>query len=1302
MKIGLSRWIHRQPSLQPRSKLGGIPLSWILTVPYVVQAGVLLLGVGYLTYRHHNQSVEQVARQLLTQASDHVGGYLGRVLEIPHRINRVNQQGIQQGLLPGPDSTDPSALELYFQHQVAQFASVSSIAMGNGRGGMVGAGYYQGSLGVFSTEGFVAGAYTGGLMAADGTVGERRLIASAFDARIRPWYVAPRQVGRAVWSPIYAYIAPEPILGISAGLPIVSASGQIEGVLTADLNLQHLDQFLTTARPTPRSRVYIVEPSGLLVASSESLPLFELPAQPGADLIRVAAQESADPLVQQSAEFVLSQVGDLGQIEALGSWRTRLAPEVSRSEFYGIGLFPFRDPYGLDWRVVLVIPEADLAIAALAESRWAVLILELALLGALGYGLWLSQRIHRWLRQLTQSAQAVASGTLELDLPDSPIAEVKDLTRAFAQMVVSLREADALRQNYTQALEQQVSTQTAALMEAQQMAQTGNWEYDITTGRSRWSAQLYRIYEADPDQPVADPDRQIMRIHPDDEPRYHEMVAVAQSLQPFAADLRILTQKGNVRHIFAKGQPVMAEDGSVQKLVGIVTDITERKQTELALAASEARFRRISDSSPALIYILISHADGSVSYEHLSQAVQAIYGISPEQALAQPDLLYGQIHPEDRAAYDAAVEHCLATLDPFTHEWRIVDPAGEIKWVKASAQPQSQADGDMAWYGILLNVTRRKQTEDKLSRILDSSLDGIIQFRALRDPQNKIIDFIYEVCNPAACRLLKYTEADLIGTRLLEQFPGIQSLTLLERWTEVVNTGQSLRQDLYYDQDELRAWFELSAVKFGDGVVITFRDISQFKQAQNHLTQLNQELNKRVEERTHALRIQMEQEMILRNIVQSIHSSLDFEQVLETLLQETHRILSADHLLVYQWQPERDPDYAHCLVRSAHSQVGGTQLGRLSAGWRDLFESTDAVGHDPNPDSDSLYRWFGDVLAICDRDRIQLQDLSFSPLIRLINQLPLRSALMAPIKPDGILWGWLAVYRDTPSNWQGWEMKLLQQLSLQAAIACRQSQLYAAAQQQVQELEKLNQLKDDFLSTVSHELRTPMSNIKMAVSLLEMGLTQQGIFQDPHSRLARHFGILKQESEREIQMINDLLEFSRLEAHVDPISVQFLDLESFLSGLLPSFMEKAQKNQQHLHLVVRDPGITLFTHPPYLGRILQELLQNACKYTPPGESITLEARAEDGLIVITITNTGVEIPASEQARIFERFYRITGSDRWKHGGTGLGLALVKELAERLGGSIGVASQPGWTQFILKLSLNPATEQSDQQRSGKGN
>ncbi len=123
-----------------------------------------------------------------------------------------------------------------------------------------------------------------------------------------------------------------------------------------------------------------------------------------------------------------------------------------------------------------------------------------------------------------------------------------------------------------------------------------------------------------------------------------------------------------------------------------------------------------------------------------------------------------------------------------------------------------------------------------------------------------------------------------------------------------------------------------------------------------------------------------------------------------------------------------------------------------------------------------------------------------------------------------------------------------------------------------------------------------------------------------------------------------------------------------------------------LHIPEQLPLLT--TDQAYLERIITELLHNACKYTPAHESIAVTVQPHSPGLEIQICNTGVEIPAAERDRIFEKFYRIPKNDPWKHGGTGLGLALVKKLVERLGGTIQVGNTAGQTTFLLFFPLHP--------------
>ncbi len=249
---------------------------------------------------------------------------------------------------------------------------------------------------------------------------------------------------------------------------------------------------------------------------------------------------------------------------------------------------------------------------------------------------------------------------------------------------------------------------------------------------------------------------------------------------------------------------------------------------------------------------------------------------------------------------------------------------------------------------------------------------------------------------------------------------------------------------------------------------------------------------------------------------------------------------------------------------------------------------------------------------------------------------------------------------------------------------------------QMTELQRLHQLKDDFLNTVSHELRTPMANITMAIKMLDISLKQAGVLVEGEtepvaspSRLAHYLQILQRECQREISLINDLLDLQRLEAGVHALKSERLRLQVWLPAQLQRFEERVNSNQQTLRLELLPNLPDLACDRTSLERVVSELLHNACKYTPPGESIWVKAWATSGWLQLQVSNEGIEIPKTELQRIFERFYRIPEADRWQQGGTGLGLALVQKLVELMGGRVWAESRAGSTLFTLALPCGEA-------------
>lgn len=735
----------------------------------------------------------------------------------------------------------------------------------------------------------------------------------------------------------------------------------------------------------------------------------------------------------------------------------------------------------------------------------------------------------------------------------------------------------------------------------------------------------------------------------------------------------------------------------------IVRDITDRKQTQLQLQLQSTALEACVDT------IMITDKDGII--EWVNPAFTEITGFSLQEAIGKNPRDLVKSGYQNQAFYQAL----WATITSGQTWWgeminRRKD--GSLYTVAETITPiHNQQDQISHFIAIKRDITERKRLEQVeqqrivTERVMNQIIHDMRQSLDVRQVLNTVVTevrqflktdrvLIYQlypdwqgvvVAESAAPEWLAILSMEITDSYFVETQGGTYHDKHINVVPDVSAAGFSPCHLELLERLQVRAKLVVP-ISYEDriwGLLIAHQccsvrewqlfEVELMSQLTAHMTiavqqaelhqqvqTLNTNLELQVQERTAQLQQALDFEALLKRITDQVRDSLDEEQILQRVVQEltiSMKVEGCDTALY-------NADRTTTTVRYDYRQDGCVAQA-----------SVYLIANSSDP---HLYvqLFQGHYCHFC---------LIGQNVVR--PDQPRRTILACPIMDDQGIWGDMWLFKPSHDVFNDLEVRLVQQIANQCAIALRQSRLYQAAQTQVQELERLNCLKDDFLNTVSHELRSPMSSIRMATKMLEISLKPLGVLDDQSNAIQRYFKVLHEEGEREINLINDLLDLARLDTGTEPLNLITISLQFYIPHLAESLSERARQQQQQLVFHIPEAFPPFTTDLQYLERILTELLYNACKYTPAGGTITVSAQSHGEVTEIRVSNTGVEIPAVECDRIFDKFYRIPNNDPWKHGGTGLGLALVKKLTERLGGQIHAESGGDQTTFVLKLVAN---------------
>nr|BBH86356.1 hypothetical protein KTC_11070 [Thermosporothrix sp. COM3] len=681
--------------------------------------------------------------------------------------------------------------------------------------------------------------------------------------------------------------------------------------------------------------------------------------------------------------------------------------------------------------------------------------------------------------------------------------------------------------------------------------------------------------------------------------------------------------------------------------------------------------QQIAHFKQALERLTLSHSIGRIgTFERSLQdnsslwtpELEAIYGLNPGEFEGRHESWLQYIHPADRERAAHALEQAIETTGSFETEFRIIRTDQQIRWIQAKGRVlYDEAQQPQRMIGVQIDITERKQTALQLefqAALLQASYDALI----VQDAQNRVLFW-----NRGATVLYGWSEEEVLGQSLAQllqtQFPlPLQQIhTLLSHqpfWEgELIQTRRDGTQLTIASR-----WSQLHELKTGEVTyLIINRDISEFKRTQTHIHFLAEASKQLVTAQTY-------QEALRNTVHSAVPSIADWCRI---DLLDSHSLF--ERLTVaFPELPEETSSQLPPLLETVITTGASRLFPHLSAPQVQELTRT--------PEEANRLRTQGAVSAMI--VPFHLQNVPIGILTFMITTAK-RTYTQTDLTMAEELASRIALTLE--------KVRMIQHAralnaSLEAQVQHRTEALQRSYEQLRQvniDLQQSNQELQEFAHVASHDLQEPLRKILAFGDLLEEECGAK--LDDGKIYLDR----MRSAASRMQRLINDLLAFTGIATKVQPFTP--VDLNETAQTVLDLLETRLQETGGQVQL---SPLPTIEADPIHMQQLLQNLISNALKFhkpsIPPLVTVSATISGDPPICTLSVSDNGIGFDEKYLDRIFTVFQRLHG--RTEYEGTGIGLAVVRKIVERHGGTITARSTPGeGTTFLVQLPVRqPST------------